>query len=205
MIRPGFDLTRYTINRFADNAGGFYVPWQNVVNVTGREFGGVESIVYAHQLAHALLDQRFGFAEWGLHPACTRGDDQCQALQALIEGDAALTTDRWLEKEAAALNKDALPEYQALPAAIADPSAPPFVVRVAAFRSEYGRKFVEALYQRGEWAAVNKAYENLPASTEQILHPEKYIAGEKPIEVTAAPLSGVFGGDWQTRRRRSAG
>jgi hypothetical protein len=197
LIRPGFDLTRYTINRFADNAGGFYVPWQNVINVAGRGFGGAESIVYAHQLAHALLDQRFGFAEWGLHPACTRGDDQCQALQALIEGDAALTTDRWLAKEAAALNKDALPEYQALPAAIADPSAPPFVVRAAAFRSEYGRKFVEALYQRGEWAAVDKAYENLPASTEQILHPEKFIAGEKPIEVTAAPLSGVFGGDWQ--------
>ena len=66
-----------------------------------------------------------------------------------------------------------------------------------AFRSEYGRKFVEALYQRGGWAAVNKAYEDLPASTEQILHPEKYLAGEKPIEVAAAPLSEVFGGDWQ--------
>lgn len=197
LIRPGFDLARYTINRFADNAGGFYVPWQNLVNVTGTEFGGVERIIYAHQAAHALLDQRFDFAQWGLYPACTRGDDKCQALQALVEGDAALTTDRWLEKDAADLKKDALPKYQALPAAIDDPSAPPFVVRDVAFRSEYGRKFVEALYQRGEWAAVNKAYENLPASTEQILHPEKYLAGEKPIEVAAVPLSGVFGGDWQ--------
>jgi len=69
-----------------------------------------------------------------------------------------------------------LPKYQALPAAIDDPSAPPFIVRDVAFRSEYGRKFVEALYQRGGWAAVNKAYEDLPVSTEQILHPEKYIA-----------------------------
>ena len=35
----------------------------------------------------------------------------------LIEGDAALTTDRWLlGKAAAALTKDALPKYQALPA-----------------------------------------------------------------------------------------
>jgi hypothetical protein len=198
LISPGFDLTRYTVNRFADNAGGFYVPWQNVINVTGEEFGGVESIVYGHQAAHALLDQRFDFAQWGLYPACTRGDDHCQALQALVEGDAALTTDSWLlGKDAAALKQDALPEYQALPAAIDDPSAPPYIVRDAAFRSEVGRKFVEALVQRGEWAAVNEAYENLPASTEQILHPEKFIAGEKPIEVVAVPLSGVLGGDWQ--------
>jgi hypothetical protein len=198
LIRPGFDLARYTINRFADNAGGFYVPWQYVIEVTGSEFGGVASIVYAHQAAHALLDQNYGSALEGLYPACTRGADQCQALQALIEGDAALTTERWLQgKDGAALAKDALPQYQALPAAVDDPSAPPFIARDVAFRSEYGRKFVEALYQRGGWAAVDKAYENLPASTEQILHPEKYSAGEKPVEVAATPLSGVFGGDWQ--------
>ena len=132
---------------FADNAGGFYAPWQNVINVTGKEFGGLEGIVYAHQVAHALLDQHFDAAQWGLYPACTRGDDACQALRALIEGDAALTTDKWLEKGAADLNKKALPQYQALPPAIDDPSAPPFVTRDEAFRSEYGRKFVEALWE----------------------------------------------------------
>jgi hypothetical protein len=197
LIRPGFDLTRYTINRFADNAGGFYVPWQNVIDVAGQEFGGVEGIVYAHQLAHALLDRRFGSAQQGLYPACTRGDDQCQALQALVEGDAALTADRWLAQGAADIYTAALPEYQALPQAIDDPAAPPFILSDVAFRGEQGRKFVETLYQQGGWAAVNKAYENLPAGTEQLLHPDKYLEGEKPIEVPAAPLAGVFGGDWQ--------
>jgi hypothetical protein len=65
------------------------------------------------------------------------------------------------------------------------------------FIEEQGRKFVEMLYQQGGWAAVNKAYDNLPASTEQMLHPDKYLAGEKPIEVASVPLTGVIGGDWQ--------
>ena len=144
---------------------------------------------YAHQLAHALLDQRFDFSQWGLYPACTRGDDYCQARQALIEGDTALTTDRWLEQSAARSQQGLrCPQYQALPPAANDPAASPFIVRDVAFRNEYGRKFVEALYQRGGWAAVNKAYEDLPVSTEQIMHPEKYLAGEKPIEVAAVPV-----------------
>jgi hypothetical protein len=198
LIRPGFDLSRYTMNRFADNAGGFHVPWQNVINVVGEKFGDVEGIVTAHQLAHALLDQNFDFSEWNLYPACSLGDDYCQARQALIEGDAALTTDRWLEQSAPAVNKDALPQYQALPPAVDDPVAPIFVTHDIAFRNEYGRQFVEALYRSNGWTAVNQAYQELPVSTEQILHPEKYLAGEKPIEVAAAPVPKAFGSDWQT-------
>jgi hypothetical protein len=101
------------VNRFADNAGGFYVPWQTVVDVAGSDFGGVAGVVYAHQVAHALLDQRFSFADWGLQPSCTLGEDQCQALQTLIEGDAALTTDSWLKQHATEVTSDTLAEYGA--------------------------------------------------------------------------------------------
>ncbi len=197
LVRPGFDLSRYAMNRFADNAGGFYVPWQTVIDVASNDFNDEATIVYAHQLAHALLDQRFSFGDWGLQPSCTRGDDQCQALQALIEGDAAKTTDQWLKKNATTVTKTAISKYLALPPAVDDPSAPPFIERDVAFRNEYGRKFVEALFQSGGWAAVNKAYENLPASTEQILHPDKYLKGEMPIDVAPVALNDVFGSGWE--------
>jgi hypothetical protein len=197
LIRSGFDLSRYTINRFADNAGGFYIPWQNVVNVTGEEFGGLEGLVLAHQTAHALLDQRFDFSEWGLYPACEYGDDYCQARQALIEGDAALTTERWLEQSAPDLNREALPEFQALPPAVADPAAPLFITNDVLFRDAYGRQFVEALYRSNGWTAVNQAYEALPVSTEQIMHPDKYLEGEQPIAVDAVPAAGPFSREWQ--------
>ena len=197
LIRPGFDLSRYTVNRFADNAGGFYIPWQNVINVAGTQFGGLETIVDVHQLAHALLGQQFDFSQWDLYPTCTQGDDYCQARQALIEGDAALITDRWMEQSAPKAEKDALSQYQALPPAADDPAASPFLMADVAFRNEYGRQFVEALYQHGGWTTVNKAYDDPPISTEQIMHPDKYLAGEKPIEVAAVPVPQAFGDNWQ--------
>ncbi|HSD83384.1 MAG TPA: hypothetical protein VLG46_05980, partial [Anaerolineae bacterium] len=197
LVRPGSDLTRYVVNRFADNAGGFYVPWQDVIFVVGTEFGGVEGIAYAHQTAHALLERRFDLEALGLYPACTRGEEHCEALQALIEGDAELVTERWQEQGANDLYKAAWSQYQDLPEALNDPAAPPFVVRDVAFRHEQGRAFVETLYRRGGWSAVNNAYEDPPISTEQILHPQKYVENEQPIEVNAVAVPKAFGGGWQ--------
>jgi hypothetical protein len=37
-----------------------------------------------------------------------------------------------------------------------------------------GPAFVDALYERGGWEAVNNAYEDIPESTEQIIHPDRY-------------------------------
>ncbi len=197
LVRPEFDLTRYVMNRFADNAGGFYVPWQNVIFVAGTEFGGVEGIAFVHQMVHALLEQRFDLEQQGLYPFCAHGYEQCQVLQALVEGDSTLATDHWLEQGASKLYKDASPQYQALSSAIDDATAPPFVVRDVAFRQEQGRAFVDTLYQRGGWSAVNSAYNDLPVSTEQILHPQKYVEHEPPIEVTPMPVPKAFGGGWQ--------
>ena len=33
------------------------------------------------------------------------------------------------------------------------------------------------------WAQVNDAYTDAPVSTEQVIHPEKYLAGEPPIRI----------------------
>ncbi len=205
LIRPGSDLSRYTLNSFADNAGGFYVPWQDVVEVAGTDFSGAGTFVYVHQVAHRLLNERFNLAQLNLYPACTGGWQRCQAIQALIEGDASLTTDQWLAQRATDAQKKSLQAYEELPLAVPDLAAPPFIVRDVAFRNEYGRKFVEALYQNGGWAAVNKAYENLPTSTSQILHPDQYLKGVKPIEVADVPLPRAFGNDWQVIANEALG
>ena len=45
-----------------------------------------------------------------------------------------------------------------------------------------GQVFVDALRKRGGWPAVDKAYSQLPESSEQILHPKLY-PREKPLPV----------------------
>ena len=46
-----------------------------------------------------------------------------------------------------------------------------------------GLKFVNTILKRKKWKGVNKILVSPPASTEQILHPEKYLKGELPFLV----------------------
>ena len=52
------------------------------------------------------------------------------------------------------------------------------------------------LYGNGGFDAVNQALQTPPVSTEQILHPDKYFAGEQPIAVTLDDQSATLGAGW---------
>jgi hypothetical protein len=103
----------------------------------------------------------------------------------------------WLAQYAGPLDYQEILRYRAPSQTLPEDFPPPYVSRDLAFPYEAGLKFVQYLHQRGNWAAVNKAYANLPASTEQILHPEKYIAAEQSIEVVAPPLTDTLGSGWR--------
>jgi len=70
-------------------------------------------------------------------------------------------------------------------------------IRRAARRQ--ARRFLHAflLYQAGGWAAVNRAYRDPPTSTEQILHPDRYLVRrDRPQKVTVPDVSGRLGAGW---------
>jgi len=73
------------------------------------------------------------------------------------------------------------------------------------FPYDVGMLFVDYLYKRGNWAEVNKAYQKPPVSTEQILHPEKYIAGETPIAVAPVILADTLDPNWKLETTDSLG
>ncbi len=64
------------------------------------------------------------------------------------------------------------------------------------FPYQYGQVFVQTLYERGGWEAIDQAYQNLPVSTEQILHPERY-PENVPVPVNLPDLSAVMGDGWR--------
>ena len=53
------------------------------------------------------------------------------------------------------------------------------------------------MYKRGGWALMSAAYRDLPQSTEQILHPEKYFAREAPVKINLPEISSVLGKNWK--------
>jgi hypothetical protein len=64
---------------------------------------------------------------------------------------------------------------------------PPFITATLLFPYTEGQKFISALYERGgnTWTLPNLAERTRPpTSTEQILHPQKWIDVEEPDPVT---------------------
>jgi hypothetical protein len=74
---------------------------------------------------------------------------------------------------------------------------PPVLSNAFVFAYTAGYEFAETLYNRNGWAGLNSAWQNLPQSTEQILHPDRYFAGDAPVVVTIPPLGDTLGAGWQ--------
>ncbi|RIK15687.1 MAG: hypothetical protein DCC51_14385 [Anaerolineae bacterium] len=73
---------------------------------------------------------------------------------------------------------------------------PPVLVNDLAFAYTSGVEFVVDLYKEGGFEAIDAAWANPPASTEHILHPDRYRAGDLPQIVALAPLTDTLGAGW---------
>jgi hypothetical protein len=180
-----------------DNLGGVYIPWSKQIFVLGLQFAGIEHYVYSHEYDHALVDQHYHIDEMGVYPYCLSNAQRCDAIQALVEGDASLLMNQWWAQYATPQDYRDIMNYHPPTLLIPDQYPPPYVGMDVSFPYVYGTEFVKYLYERGNWARINKAYTELPDSTEQIIHPEKYIKGEAPIEVTDPPMSEVLSPEWR--------
>ena len=161
--------------------------WENKVYIVKEYFNPYDKAkakeIFAHELVHILQGRYFKTPE-------RRSHDGKQAWSALIEGDAGLTTREYIKTEADPRNPSALTLTQnASFSYIYALEIPDSLMQIWLFPYQYGEKFVKALYTDGGWARVNKAYKDPPQTTEQIMHPEKYLKGEWYAEVEAPPLN----------------
>ena len=59
--------------------------------------------------------------------------------------------------------------------------------------------------KNNDFRSINLAYSDLPVSTEQIIHPEKYDAGEKPVELSIPDPTEILGTGWSVIDRNVMG
>lgn len=158
-------------------------------------FTAMEQVTYAHEIVHALQDQNFDLDSGELGRTDV-SDDRSLAVTALIEGDASFTEVRYIIERPSLLDAY-LAEAENAEFDTSSLDAAPFIISdTLLFPYNQGYTFVEAIYNDGGFSAVDAAFQNPPASTEQILHPEKYLAGEQPIDVQVNDFSGALGDDW---------
>jgi hypothetical protein len=153
-------------------------------------------VTLAHELVHALEDQRFGLDVPEGVP-----DDSVLAESALAEGTATAVMVDYAERHLSlgeALELAQLPEGEGLP---------PYLEKLLLFPYLQGERFVAAFRDDGGgWRAVDSIYRfRRPRSSEQILHPRRFAVGERPERVRVPDLAGVLGPGWRRLRATALG
>lgn len=199
LIRPEQNLYDLQLALYTEQVAGFYDSETEEIVVIGHQDAAAPMIIMtlAHEYVHALQDRAFDLD--ALEESVEGNQDALAALVALIEGDATVAELQYAMRE---LRREdfAGPESSAPPPDDVFSQTPPALQAVLLFPYVAGPPFVAALLDGG-WRAVDAAYAQLPASTEQVLHPEKYVAREAPLEVDLPPLTDILPPGWSEVRR----
>ncbi len=156
----------------------------------------LDLMVYAHEFTHALQDQQHDLT----HLLDGAPDsDHAMAVRAVVEGDATATSERWAKTYLDDATDALLPIGQA--EVLADQiGVLPYARRdQVQFLYGDGARLVRLAFERGGNAAVEQLYADPPASTEQVLHPQKYWAHEQPRDIPLARLTARLGPGWREK------
>jgi hypothetical protein len=199
LLPPNVDYEKLLLDVLMEQVAGFYDPFSAKLYIADWLPLEMQRPALAHEIEHALQDQHFGLKKFA-EPIKDDGDRQL-ARAALVEGDGTLLMLEF-QTQAMGLPVDQLADVviasgrQMLSAGMATTpifdKAPEFVKESLLFPYLSGLSFVATLKRGKGWAEVNKAWKSPPVSTEQVLHPEKYLAGEKPVVVKIPDLAAAL-------------
>jgi hypothetical protein len=196
LLPPKYPLREKYIDLLSEQVAAFYDQHQHKLFM--YEDATLENaqnrVVLAHELTHALQDQHFGLKRMPLE--IKNNDDRAEASSALVEGDATLVMSEFMLKNMTKqMFKDSMVASFTQNMKQLE-TAPRYLREMLVFPYLRGQEFCSALFGRGGFEEVDKAYAHPPSSTSQILHPEKYMANptEEPIPVEWSQLK-VLGHD----------
>jgi len=192
LLPLGFDILK--VLEWSTRVGvlGYYDPeTEGMTIVTDPdEVDPGDLMVLAHEHAHALQDQHHDLEGYE-----HRDGDEAAAFDALVEGEATLVMAIWAVKrlgsagfeelEASDIPTDFMPVDE-IPAILSRAGEFPYVDGAAFVFEKWG----------GDWDAIDGLWADPPASTEQILHPERY-PGDVPVVVDLPDLTSAMGPGWE--------
>ena len=202
IIPPDADLKDILAGAFGDLTVGTYDPDSDTMRVISEDAAALTpqgELTAAHEFTHALQYAHFDLES--LRDDTEGDSDRAAALAALVDGDALLTEYLYYIN----VFDDSQREAADLENADADLSAffdaPVFIRRAIAFPYVEGRRFATILFlETNDFSAVDAAYSDPPASTEQIIHPEKY-GVDYPLEVSVSISAAALGDGWTVLER----
>src|SRR5437588_2817189 len=190
LVPQDFQYRALMVRLLTEQVAGYYEPKTRQFHLADWIDVDGQKPIMAHELTHALQDQHFDLRRFEHWP---KGDSDAElAAHALIEGDATLAMVLYVSSNP----MRALMFLKSLGAAGVDTKeldqAPRVLRESLLFPYQEGLNWTRALYKRGGWTEVSQAFQTLPQSTEQVMHPEKYFAHEAPVKVTLPDITSLL-------------
>jgi hypothetical protein len=186
LVPRDFDLAKATVELLTEQAAAFYDYEKKKLFITDSTPSAMQSAILAHELSHAVADQNFNLGKYIRKGNDT--DDGSTARLAVMEGQATWVMSEYMARLAGSSLRTN-PELAAMMSAMQDSAGEQFPVFDKAplyfrlsliFPYTKGVLFQNALVQKLGDGAFAEPFRKPPVSTQQILHPEKYISGFEP-------------------------
>lgn len=200
LVPADLDLKAVLKKVYLEQVAGFYDPDSTMLFVIDDQPAELQETLLVHELVHAIQDQT---ADLDAITDSRLGNDRRAAAQAAIEGHATLIMFEFLMErlQRSSVDVTEIPNFsdRIRPALVAAQgkspalsAAPRIIQESLLFPYIGGASFVEALWEArpGRPAPFD---EELPLSTEHILHPESFVAESRdmPTEVHLEAVNGV--------------
>jgi len=181
-----FDLVKTTIDLLTEQAAAFYDYHRKRLYLTDWTSSETQQAALVHELAHALADQHFNLERFVKQAG--KNDDTALARLAVAEGQASWLMSEHLARKMGLSLRGSLATLEMMSrAAEALPGqypifdqAPLYLRETLIFPYLKGMLFQHAVYEKMGAAAFSQIFRRPPVSTQQILHPEDYLAGKAP-------------------------
>jgi hypothetical protein len=186
LIPTAADYTRLLADATFSSPVPYYDSGTKRLLVPASEPLDSQRFLLAHEVAHALADRRFGidrFVRLDRGGKPLDGDAQ-RARLAVVEGDATVAALELHDRRGSLQGPYAATALaERLRAVVPTRGVPAWLVELARFSHVDGFSFIARIRAHQPWSAVDAVWLDPPASSEQVLHPEKYDLCDEPVRV----------------------
>ncbi len=207
LLSQDFDLRPFLLSLLTEQIAGFYDDKTKTVNLLNWISPDEQKPVLAHELTHAIQDQKVGLEKWSADPfkgvSKTASEDNARiavdeletARQAVAEGQAMIVFFDWSIKDTGKTLAQSPEVWERTKDAIADTSGSPVMARAPLllqrsleFPYVDGLAFEHTLETQpaGKKLAFAGALERPPNSSFEVMNPAAYLA-HTPVPVLRMP------------------
>ncbi len=199
LVPTDFDLAKNTVDLLTEQAAAFYDFHKKSLCITDWTPSLTREPALVHELGHALADQNVNldkFIKQG-----RKSDDGSLARLAVMEGQASWLMAEYLARKAGQ-TLAAAPELLETMSRSVETGASQFPVfeseplylrETLVFPYSRGMLFQNAVFERMGQPAFEAVFRHAPVSTQQILHPEKYLSWVEPARPVLPRLPDAHG------------